>query len=108
MAGEPPTAARLSEIEADFHQWRRAHPTATLTELEVELDRRLRAGRARLLSDVAGSAPDGASVCPACGATLVANGHHPRQIVTQADEVVRLDRPYLRCPACETGLFPPG
>jgi hypothetical protein len=108
MAGEPPTVARLSEIEADFHQWREAHPSATLTELEVELDRRLRAGRARLLGDVAGSASSGPSVCPDCGVTLVANGHYPRQVVTQADEVVRLDRPYLRCPACGAGLFPPG
>ena len=108
MADDPPTVARLSEIEAEFHQWRQAHPTATLTELEVELDRRLRVGRARLLGDVAGSTHAAPAVCPDCGAALVANGHYPRQIVTQADEVVNLDRPYLRCPACRAGLFPPG
>ena len=108
MTGESPSGGRLSEIEAEFHQWRHAHPTATLTELEVELDRRLRAGRARLLGDVAGSAHPAPAVCPDCGATLVANGHYPRQVVTQADEVLRLDRPYLRCPACGAGLFPPG
>lgn len=108
MAGEPPTVGRLSTIEAEFHQWRKAHPTATLTELEVELDRRLRAGRARLLGDVAGTATPAASICPDCGAALVANGHQPRQVVTHADEVLTLDRPYLRCPACRAGLFPPG
>ena len=108
MADESPTVARLSEIEAEFRQWREAHPTATLTDLEIELDRRLRAGRARLLSDVAGSASPGSAVCPDCGAVLVANGQHPRQIVTQADEVLSLNRPYLRCPACRAGLFPPG
>lgn len=108
MAGEPPTSARLSAIEAEFHQWRQAHPSATLTDLELELDRRLRVGRARLLSDVAGSATPAPSVCPDCGAALVANGHYPRQVVTQADEVLTLDRPYLRCPACRAGLFPPG
>jgi hypothetical protein len=108
MASEPPTAARLSAIEAEFHQWRQAHPMATLSELEMELDRRLRAGRAQVLSDAAGSAQPGSCVCPNCGTALVANGHHPRQVVTHADEVLTLDRPYLRCPACGTGLFPPG
>ncbi len=108
MSGDFPTSTRLSEIEADFRRWRAAHPRATLTELEGELDRRLRAGRAQVLSDVAGSAAVAASVCPDCGAALVANGHYPRQVVTHADQLVTLDRPYLRCPACGAGLFPPG
>jgi hypothetical protein len=31
-----------------------------------------------------------------------------RTVIVQGDEAVRLRRPYVVCPACGTGLFPPG
>lgn len=108
MSDEAPAASRLSAIEAEFRVWRAAHPTATLTELEVELDRRLRAGRAQLLSEAARTAATAPGVCPDCGHPLVANGRHPRQVLTHNDQPITLDRAYLRCPACGAGLFPPG
>ena len=108
MPHEPSTTPLFAAIEADFLVWRAAHPAATLTELEIELDRRMREGRAQLLSVAAETTPVPAGVCPDCGHALVAHGQRVRQVVTQGDESLILERPSLRCPACGAGLFPPG
>lgn len=91
--------------------WREAHPRATLTEIERELDRQLRAVRVALLSDVVGGAvarPDDMGMCPHCGGRLSRRGTHERTLSTDGDEALTLSRSYAWCPACESGLFPPG
>ncbi len=107
MSTERPRSPHLSEIEAEFRIWRREHPAATLTELEAELDRRLRQARARLLSEVVNDLPTTPQRCPECGERLVASGEHTRTLLTHDDQPLTLTRPYLRCPACGAGLFPP-
>jgi YgiT-type zinc finger domain-containing protein len=94
-------------VEEAVRVWRRAHPGATLTELEHELDTRLRAARAALLADVASDVVPGVERCPTCGGPLVARGTRRRTLITDGDAAVLLTRPYATCPVCGTGLFPP-
>jgi ribosomal protein S27AE len=98
-----------------FRAWREQHPTATLTEIEDELDRRWYRLRARVVEDAAvrsAAADLGATAtrpaCPRCGTPLQADGREVRRLTTTGDEVLTLTRSHARCPVCGTGLFPPG
>jgi hypothetical protein len=97
----------LVEIASSMRQWRAEHPQATLTEIEREVDRQLDAVRADLVREMAvmGAAVD---VCPDCGAPLVQRGTRERTLITDGAEPLHLQRAYASCPACGSGLFPPG
>jgi hypothetical protein len=99
--------ALLAEAERELRRWRRAHPDATLTEIEAALDGRLRQLRTGLLGDLAADAPAGAERCLDCGEALVRRGDRPRTLRTQGEQALTLTRPYASCPACGAGLFPP-
>ena len=97
--------------------WRLGHPRATFRELEAAVDERLNRLRARWLADLAlvsrAAAVSAQPVrerprCPGCGGRLAPRGRHERQVVVQGGQVVRLERDYAACPACGSGLFPPG
>ncbi|MBA2556227.1 MAG: zinc ribbon domain-containing protein [Chloroflexi bacterium] len=92
--------------EQEVRAWRRAHPRATLTEIERELDTRLRAARAALLAEVAGDGEADDARCPTCGGPLVTRGQRARTLVTDGDATLPLTRADATCPACGTGLFP--
>jgi hypothetical protein len=104
-----------AQVLTGFRAWREQHPTATLTEIEDDLDRRLHRMRARLLEDAAlrsaataVAATAARPACPTCGAPMQADGREVRRLTTTGDEVLTLTRSRARCPACGTGLFPPG
>ena len=99
---------RLEQVGAFIRQWHQAHPQATLTEMEVEVDRQLRRIRAEVLTETAPTTSDDLGSCPACGVTLTRRGARERTLVTAGDESITLHRPYAWCPACGSGLFPPG
>lgn len=106
-AASPKDPAVLT-IEAALRRWRTAHPEATFTEIEQAVDVQLRAVRAGLLVDLAGTEEtDAESPCPDCGARLIRRGTHTRTLWTQGDVPVALARSYATCPVCGTGLFPP-
>ena len=116
VALEEQRRVALAAIEAGLTAWRRQHPQATLQELEQELDARLAHVRAQWLTDLAqaSTAADWRTAhsaehptCPDCGTPLQSRGLHPRQIKTQGDQTLTLERQYGMCPACGTGLFPP-
>jgi YgiT-type zinc finger domain-containing protein len=106
---DDPIRAHLADtaIAADLRRWRRAHPDATLTEIERALDERLAPARAALLAEVAGDAPDDEERCPACGGRLVRRGERTRTLRTQGDAALEVTRAYLSCPACGAGVSPP-
>ena len=106
---EPPDRwpAFLADAEQELRRWRRAHPDATLTEIEAALDGRLRTLRVGLLGDLAAEAPSDPGRCPDCGAALVDRGDRPRTLRVQGERALTLARPYASCPACGAGLFPP-
>lgn len=103
------TATRFAALDA----WRQAHPTATWVEIETAIDAQLGPLRARMLGETA-MASDAADLggqrpgCPDCGGRVQAAGVHARRLRGEQDVPIALERRYARCPACGTGLFPPG
>ncbi len=117
LAPEEQRRMALAEIEADLTTWRRQHPKATLQEIEQELDARLAHVRAQWLGDLAQAstaadwryaAPTDYPICPDCGTPVRPRGIHTRQVNTQGNQIVTLERQYGVCPACGTGFLPPG
>jgi len=118
MPSSPSAAAwqhLADEVLTEVAEWRVQHPAATLREIEHALDERLARLRARMLQDVAlasaataaraGGKPPG---CPDCGTPMTVEGARTRRLRTTYDQELALQRAYARCPACGTGLFPPG
>ncbi len=63
-------------VFAEMSAWRKAHPKATLKEIEDELDARLAGMRAQMVADLgqqspwrewSGQAPEQRPHCPQCG-----------------------------------------
>jgi RNA polymerase-binding transcription factor DksA len=105
------------EVLSGMKEWRLQHPKATLREIEAALDERLGKMRARMLQDaaLASAAADiqaaqGAEQprCAACGSVLVERAVTERQLLTQHNQVLALERSYGVCPRCGAGVFPPG
>ena len=105
------------EVLSGMKEWRLQHPKATLRQIEAALDERLGKMRARMLQDaaLASAAADlkaaqatARPVCRECGSVLVERMVAERELVTQHNQVLRLERSYGVCPTCGTGLFPPG
>jgi hypothetical protein len=104
-------------LTTEMNSWRQAHPTATLRQLEDQLDARLNQLRARLLEDLAltSSAAEWSTEpaatqprCAQCGVPFARKGAKTRSLQTHAGQTIRLERSYAVCPVCSTGLFPPG
>lgn len=98
----------VAEAQVCLQQWRRAHPRATLREIEAEVDRQMAQVRTHLLTQVAHQEQAmGRPDCPTCGALMQRVGLRERTVVTAQDEAVTLRGAGYRCPACGAGLFPP-
>jgi len=104
------------EVITGMKEWRLQHPKATFREIETALDQRLAHVRARMLEDAALlsraaelEAGDSAErlTCPQCGTPLQARGKQTRDLVTQHDQPIHLERQYAVCPQCQQGFFPP-
>src|SRR5262245_22477390 len=107
--------ALAAEVLTGFRAWRTQHLTATLTEIEDELDRRWYRVRARVVEDAAVrsaatevAVPAARPICPRCGTSMEADGREVRHLTTTGAEVLTLTRAHARCPVCGSGLFPPG
>jgi ribosomal protein S27AE len=103
------------EAWAGLAEWRHQPPKATLRDIEQAVDERLAGLRARMVEDAAlvsaaadPYASDERPRCPRCGTTMQWEGRRTRSVRTTYDGDLTLTRPYARCPACGTGLFPPG
>jgi YgiT-type zinc finger domain-containing protein len=103
------------ELGERMRAWRRAHPKATMYEIEEELDAQIAVMRAQMLAEtaVAGASceageAESAAVCPVCQGQMVKDGKRQRKLKTIGDQEVVLERVYMRCPECGYGVFPPG
>ena len=104
------------EVITGMKEWRLQHPRATFREIEAAVDERLAHVRARMLEDAAlvSRAADWEAesldqpVCPTCGTPLQSRGMEMRELTTQYDQPIQLERRYAVCPRCQTGVFPPG
>ena len=109
--------ALAAEVFVGMKEWRMQHPRATFVEIEQALDTQLAALRSRMLQDIAlASAATrvadtpriGRPRCPACNGPVEARGARARRVQVTRGQTVTLTRDYAVCPACGTGLFPPG
>jgi hypothetical protein len=98
-------------VEGALADWGRAHPQASLDEIVDAVDAELGRLRTRYIEDLAmGGAVVGAPPrCERCGGPLQQRGQRPREVLVPGQAApVRVRRPYLVCPSCGTGVFPPG
>jgi YgiT-type zinc finger domain-containing protein len=104
------------EVMSGLQEWRAAHPRATFAEIEAVVDERLNGLRARMLENLAlaraaaerAAGEEDRPACPDCGQPLQRRGYRTRTVTVQGGQAVRLRRAYAVCPACGTGVFPPG
>jgi hypothetical protein len=103
------------EVLSGMKEWRLQHPKATLRQIEGALDERLGKLRARMLQDAAlASAAADLKAAPAserpmcreCGSPLEERTVAARELVTQQNQVLQLERSYGVCPTCGAGNFP--
>ena len=101
-------------VAQELAEWRRAHPKATLTEIEDAVFEALQKLQTRALGQVvhASAATDLATErpkCPTCGGQLEPRGRQRRSIRPARQRApLELHRSYAVCAECEAGLFPPG
>ncbi len=104
------------DVITGMKEWRVQHPKATFREIEAALDERLARIRARMLEDAAllsratEAQTEGSNAprtCPDCGTPLQPRGAQTRELVTQHDQPIHLQREYAVCPHCGKGFFPP-
>ena len=108
---------QAEEVILGIREWRLQHPKATFEEIEETVDASLARARARLLQDVA-LASEAAKVsndpedeglrCGRCDHRLESRGQATRSLSTYYDQRISLKRSYMVCPACRTGISPPG
>ena len=109
--------ALSNDLLNGMREWRLQHPKATLSEMEKALDERMARLRAKMVQDMA-LASENADLsqvpceerpgCPHCGTPLGPRGQQRRSLQTNGGEEIALNRSYVVCPTCKTGLFPPG
>ena len=105
-------------VAVELAEWRRAHPKATLTEIEEAVFEAMQKLQSQAMSDVvsASAAADVAtqpaaerSRCPRCGGQLEPRGRQRRRIrPARQRTTLDLERTYAVCTTCGAGLFPPG
>ncbi len=105
------------EIREEMVAWRRAHPKATLREIELENERVLARLHARMIQDIAaasgvaefaGQPAADRPQCPHCAVPLVSRGKKRRNLRSYGDQQVELERAYGTCPQCGQDFFPSG
>jgi YgiT-type zinc finger domain-containing protein len=98
----------MAAVDAALRAWQRAHPTATLLEIEQAVDRQLGALRAALIGATAADVEtDAIPACPACGRRMHRDRVRTVQQATAHGGTLALTGQAWRCPVCGTGLFPP-
>ena len=114
---EPDWTDIFQEIQQEMTAWRRAHPKATMREIELESERLLSRLHARVVGDVAAASqfadltqqpPESRPTCPDCRVPLAARGQKQRLLRTHGDQRVGLERSHAICPQCRRAFFPSG
>lgn len=111
---DPKWQKLTDDILSGMGEWRIKHPKATFAEIERETMKRISQLQAKLIeelaqaSQTAGWKESDPPNCPECGAKMGWRGEQERRIQVTGGEEVKLERAYAVCPACGTGIFPPG
>jgi uncharacterized protein with PIN domain len=114
----PGRAAASQAVVQELAEWRRAHPKATLTEIEDAVFEAMQKLQTRALGQVvhASAVTDLTAQrsaerprCPTCGGQLEPRGRQRRSIRPARQRArLDLDRSYAVCATCGADPFPPG
>ncbi len=105
------------EVFSGMQDWRVQNPRATFAEIEDTVDEMLADMRVKMMEDVAleskakdlRALQEGEQIgCTICGGVLKDRGKHVRELTTQHEKQIHLERSYGYCPTCLVGFFPPG
>ena len=103
---------KLSDDLAEKMQaWSQANPKATLTEIEIAIDKELARLRRTLVEGITQTretVEQASHKCPQCGTQMVKNGKKKRRLKTKEGQAIELEGQQLRCLTCGMTLFPPG
>ena len=95
----------------EYNAWYDAHPEATFDEMDEEVGEEGRGHLGRLVELTLRRGDLGAKAeaprCERCGGEMVFKGY-PRKEVHGLKVEVGVRRAYYICPACESGVSPPG
>ncbi|HXV97229.1 MAG TPA: hypothetical protein VEC93_02320 [Anaerolineae bacterium] len=102
----------MGQMYEELWQWREEHPEATFDEIASQVTPRRRAVMAEVLQALArqhgsGQVPEG-QMCPDCEGVMRYKGEPKRGVEHYLEGETALKRAYYYCPACGSGLFPPG
>lgn len=104
-----PSDDLMDTVRRDLASWHATHPDATFAELETAVEEKVRRLRTALLAErTEGVRKEEHPACPSCGMTMIPRSRSSRTVVMPGEEVIPVERVYVVCPACGTGLFPPG
>jgi uncharacterized protein with PIN domain len=105
-------------VARELAEWRKAHPKATLSEIEEAVFEAMQKLQAQALGevvhasaavDVAAQPADQRTRCLTCGGQLEPRGRQRRRVrPARQRATLDLDRSYAVCATCGAGLFPPG
>ena len=99
----------FDQAQRELAAWHSTHPRATFAEIEVAVEQQIERLRTHLLGEHAEAGfLEERPLCPRCGATMGAKARSRRTLILRGDRSLDLERPYLVCPSCGEGLFPPG
>jgi DNA repair exonuclease SbcCD ATPase subunit len=110
-------AESFQQASDKVSQWREKHPRANFTDIENTVDEQLARVRVAMIQDMALEsemtnikqlAPEARPKCPGCGRPLAANGKQSRQLITNHEQSVTLERSKGYCRHCGVSFFPPG
>ena len=112
----PGWQAASQAVAQELAEWRRAHPKATLTEIEIAVFEAMQTLQARALGQVvhASASADLKALaaaerpqCSTCGGQLEPRGRQRRSVrPARQRAALDLDRSYAVCAKCGAGLFP--
>ncbi|GAC1645926.1 MAG: hypothetical protein NVS4B2_35270 [Chloroflexota bacterium] len=99
----------MAAVRQELASWHATHPNATLADMETAVETQIERLRAALLQEHVGVVrQEEHPACPHCGTTMEPHHRAARTVILRGEDVLHLERPYVICPACRTGLFPPG
>ena len=108
--------ASFQDASETVNNWREAHPRATFTDIENSVDEQLAQLRTKMIQDLVQESKlvnikelphEERPLCPACSKPLAANGRQTRQLITDHDQVIELERSKGYCRSCRVSFFPP-
>ena len=90
-------------------EWRKQNPKATLTEIELSVEKELAKLRAEWVTGVVKERPTSeAEPCPNCQRKMVRNGRKKRELQGKDGTVLKIERDQMKCQGCGLIFFPSG